>query len=437
MSGLFDVMTTAVSGLVAQGTAMSNISNNIANAQTIGFKGTDTSFADLVSQSGLATTTSGAGTEAISSNDVSTQGTLTTASSGTDLAISGNGFFAVQNGQVSATGTVSFPTAVQYTQRGDFSFNSEGYLVNGAGSYLEGYAVDPTTNIVNTAALVPVQVPDSVNAPVATTSVTLNANLPSNSPTGTPLSPTTLQVYDADGNTHNIEVTWTPNGSGSWTANVQIPDAIGGFNNNLDLTFGAGAGANAGTIQTITDGGGGVFTPTTAPGAAQASFTVNFGSGPQTITLNLGTYNVAGGLTQFSSSADQVSVVSTSQNGLPEGSYQSISIDTSGNVTANYSNGQTVALYQIPIAQFENPDGLSPASGGLYSPTADSGAAVLNGAGQAGAGTIQSSELENSNVDLTDEFTKMIQTQQVYSANSRSITTANTMLDDLLNIIHS
>jgi flagellar hook protein FlgE len=437
MASLFDAMTTAVSGLTAQGLAMSNISNNIANAQTTGFKATNTSFADLVSQSGPASIGTGEGAMAISSTDVSTEGTLAAASSGTDLAISGSGFFAVQSGQVGTDGKVTFSNTTQYTQRGDFSLNAEGYLVNGVGAYLDGYGVDQTTGIANTAALVPVQVPNTINAPVATTTATLNANLPANAPSGTALSPTTLQVYDALGNAHNIDLTWTPNGAGSWTADVQIPDAAGGFNNNLDLTFGAGgAGVNAGTLQTLADGGGGAFTTSSAPGSATAQFTVNFGSGPQTITLNLGTYNAAAGLTQFSSSNAQVSVSSTSQNGLPQGIFQSLSIDTSGNVTVNYSNGQTATLYQLPVAQFENPDGLAASTGGLWSPTSASGVAVLNAAGLNGAGTIQSGELEDSNVDLTDEFTKMIQTQQVYSANSRSITTANAMLDDLLNIIH-
>jgi flagellar hook protein FlgE len=440
MPSLFDAMSTAVSGLTAQGLAMSNISNNIANAQTTGFKGTSTSFADLVAQSGIAGRGNGEGAFAVSTTDVTTEGTLAQASSGTDLAISGNGFFAVQTGQVGTNGTVTFNNTTQYTRRGDFALNSAGFLVNGVGAYLDGYAVDQTTGVANTAALVPVQVPNTINAPVPTSSATLDANLPANAPTGTALSPTTLQVFDALGNAHDINLTWTPNGAGSWTADMQIPGAVGGFNHNLDLTFGtSGAGINPGTLQTLADGGGGAFTPSPSGSGAPATvqFQVNFGSGPQTITLNLGTYNTATGLTQFSASNTEVSVSSTSQNGVPQGIFQSLSIDTSGNLTVNYSNGQTATLYQLPVAQFENPDGLSASTGSLWSPTSTSGVAVLNGAGLNGAGSIQSGELEDSNVDLTNEFTKMIQTQQVYSANSRSITTANNMLADLLAIIHS
>jgi flagellar hook protein FlgE len=437
MASLFDAMNTAVSGLTAQGIAMSNISNNIANARTVGYKGTDTSFADLVSQGRLTTDSSGVGTMAISTYDVTTQGTLSAAAAGTNLAISGNGFFVVQTGQVSPNGTVAFPGPVQYTRRGDFSTNAQGYLVNSVGAYLEGYAIDPTTGFADNSKLVPLQISNSVNAPVATSSLTLNANLPANATTGTALPPTTLQVYDALGNSHNVQLTWTPNGAGAWTAEMVVPDDTGGFDNTLNLTFGAGgAGVNAGTLQTLADGGGGAFTTTAAPGAAQATFTVDFGSGPQTVTLNLGTFNQSDGLTQYSSSTQQVTVNSTSQNGLPQGTFQSLSIDSSGNVSANYSNGQIVSLYQLPIAQFENPNALGASSGSLWIATGESGAAVLNGAGQGAAGKIQSSQLENSNVDLTGEFTKMIQTQQVYSANSRSITTANAMLADLLNIIH-
>ena len=443
MAGLFDAMNTSVTGLTAQATAMGNISNNIANAQTTGYKADDTSFADLVNQSGLTSDGGGAGAIAISGYDVASQGTLTATNTATNLGISGNGFFAVESGSTNASGGITFTGNQEYTRRGDFSMNAQGYLVNGVGSYLEGYAVSPSTNTVDTSALVPIQISHAPNAPVATSSVSLDANLPSNAASGSTLSPTTLQVYDANGNSHSIQLNWTQTGTGQWAAEMKIPDAVGGFDNTLDLGFGTGAaGTTSGTIQSMANASGSTaFTvPTGAAAAAgkpaQASFTVDFGSGPQTISLNLGTFNQATGLTQFSSSDQQVDVSSVNQNGLPQGNFQNVSIDQSGNVAINYSNGQSQTVYQVPLATFSNPDGLQADSGGVWSQTQDSGTAHIGSAGLNGAGSMQSGETENSNVDLTGEFTKMIQTQQVYSANSRAITTANQMLEDLLSIVH-
>ncbi|MBV9862946.1 MAG: flagellar hook protein FlgE [Alphaproteobacteria bacterium] len=430
---LFDAMNTAVSGLNAQGAAMSNISNNIANAQTVGYKSDDTSFADLVAGSG------GGGTAATTGYDVGAQGTLVSTSTTSNLGIYGNGFFAVESGETGANGAVSFAGGTEYTRRGDFAVSAQGYLVNSTGSYLEGYAVGSNGN-VDTSALVPIQIPQSASAPAATGKVSLNANLPANASTTTSLSPTTLQVYDAEGNTHSVEVNWTMTGANQWSAEVTVPDAKGGFDNTLGLGFSGGSGTSAGTIQSMTSSSSAFTVPTNqkAGQAATASFSVDFGSGPQTITLNLGSFNQPSGLTQYSSSNQQVTVSSVTQDGSPSGTYQSMSIDGNGNLSVNYSNGQSKTLYQIPVVTFRDPDGLQESSaGGLWSATAASGAGNIDVAGNGGAGTIQSSSLENSNVNLTGEFTKMIQTQQIYSANSRAITTANDMLSDLLNVVHA
>jgi flagellar hook protein FlgE len=284
-------------------------------------------------------------------------------------------------------------------------------------------------------------VSQAADPPVATSAVTLDANLPANSAAGATLAPTTIQVYDASGNTHSVTLTWAQTSTGQWTANVSVPDDTSSFNNTLDLGFGTTAGTTTGTIQSIANAAGSTaFTvPTTATAGqpAEASFSVNFGSGPQTIALNLGTFNQSGGVTQYDSADDEVDVSSATQNGLPQGTYEGVNIDSSGNVNINYSNGQSVTAYKIPLVQFNAPNELQSNSNDVYSQTATSGTPNIVSAGTNGAGTIEGSELEDSNVDITDEFTKMIQTQQIYSANSRAITTANDMLSDLLSIIHA
>ena len=204
------------------------------------------------------------------------------------------------------------------------------------------------------------------------------------------------------------------------------------------FTFGDGTGGTtAGTISSIADGSG-TFYSITADAApdhfATVSLPVTFnGAGPQTITMDFGKYNSAQGITQFDSA--DLAVTSLEQNGIPRGSFQDLAIDENGFIHLNYDNGSQRTLYQIPLVQFNSPDRLTRISGGAYQVTDDSGTPRRNAPGAVGNGTIAGNALEGSNVDIADEFTKMIQAQRVYSANARTITTADSMLQDVINII--
>jgi len=191
---------------------------------------------------------------------------------------------------------------------------------------------------------------------------------------------------------------------------------------------------NAGTIQTISAGSGYTVDPSTTE--AGASFNLTFpGTSSQTVDLNLGAYNAASGVTQYSNSTNTVSVSSFSQDGLGEGSFSSVAINSGGIVSINYSNGSTREIYQIPIAQFNSPDNLQRVTGGVYSATLASGTANLSLAGTNGAGTIASSSLEASTVDIATEFTDMIQAQQVYSANAKTVTIIGQMLSTIIQAV--
>lgn len=523
---LFSALTVAVNGLNAQSQAMGNISDNLSNSNTIGYKRIDTRFESLVTQSSSSFNDPG-GVKAspVYQNDI--QGNLQSSQVATSLSINGDGFFAVQRASTDAAGSTLFTQQDFYTRRGDFTLNKNGYLVNGAGYYLLGYNVDQTTGQPDTAQVNPIRISALLDNPVATSGVAYSANLPAGATAGNTYPSSTIQVYDALGATHALSITWTKSaGTNQWAAKIASADGLDPLSRTLNFEF---SGTTAGTIgslsatktvdstsitslavnagaktltlgssdwatqgyevgDTVTVGGTAsnnatytiasisgavatiVETPTTeaanaaatitraapgisqstAPGqtgpaitiippvapdtAAKISFEIEYpGAGKQTVTMNLGDYNVATGLTQFGDTTLQVA--SFEQNGIPRGSFESLAVSDSGLVTLNYDNGRSRTLFQIPLAQFYSPNNLQRVDGGAYTRTLESGTPRFSAAKTVGAGAIVSNSLEGSNVDIADEFTKMIQAQRVYSANARTISTTSSMLEEITNLI--
>lgn len=465
---LFSSLTTAVSGLNAQQAAIGNISDNVANAQTIGFKRIDTEFENLVTESNSNFNEPG-GVLAQPVYENALTGSLVQSDTSTSLAITGQGFFQVKAPPSTAAGTVNgtaFSQSNYYTRRGDFTVNDQGYLVNGAGYYLEGYDVNPQTGVVNNAngAAVPIQVTQLLDNPVATTNVTLAANLPSSYAVQgaagyTSPAPVTTQVFDAFGNTHqaSIQFDHTATNPNTWNAAITLAGANPGTADNYTLVFGDGSstltqlgdaagGATippAGTLAYMTPAAanpdsGNTVSPSGSNGApATISIPYNMGTAANPvnlpITFNFGEYGTDTGVTQFADT--QVNVSSITPNGIARGSFQTVSIDGNGNVALNYSNGQSLTYFQIPIAQFNAPDQLQRLDGSAFSSTQTSGTAQLSAANANGAGSISPSTLEESNVDIASEFTKLITAQNVYSANSKVITTDNQLLQTIINVI--
>jgi flagellar hook protein FlgE len=165
---------------------------------------------------------------------------------------------------------------------------------------------------------------------------------------------------------------------------------------------------------------------------AVISFTVDYGSGPQVVELDLGKFQTTDGLTQFSGT--QVDIQRLSQDGLPQGLFTGINISENGDVELNYDNGKSQVLYRVPLAQFYDPTALKRENGQAFTETFDSGTARITNPGASGAGTVRSSAVEGSNVDIAEEFSKMIVTQRAYAANARVITTADDMLQEVINI---
>ncbi len=445
---LYGSMTTAISGLNAQARALGNVADNVANSQTTGYKRVDTSFTDYVTSSSLLMHQSGAVvarpdyTNAVQGNIAQTENPLA-------MAISGQGFFAVsQSNGTNGDGLPTFDGRTFYTRAGDFSMDRDGYLVNNQGYFLDGWSVDAADQ-VNRTAVAPLRIDQSVFDPVATSQVVLGANLPADAAgpvAGPPAIPgasvgSQIQVYDALGREHPVQLNYTKLGDGVWQLDVLAPDSAGAPTTPIgtaELRFGAAAGTTPatppGTLGTMTYGAGALGGPPggVAGAAANPVLNVDFGPGAQAVTLDFGNFGTSQGLTQFA--GNQFTVRSLSQNGAPLGSFSSVSISENGNVVVNYDNGRTRAVGRVPVAAFSDPDKLQRVDGQAFLRTVESGEARLSDANNNGSGKLVAGALENSNVDIASEFSKLILAQRAYTANTKIITASDEMLQDTLNM---
>ena len=448
--GIFDALTTAVAGLQAQSFALQNISGDIANSQTVGYKETDTSFQALVSQAALGEQTAGgvfAGS--VASNTV--QGTIENESVPTDMAIDGDGWFVVAQGTGGASGGQQQFSAVNYyTRRGDFQLDSNGYLVNGAGYYLMGTPVNPGTGAPESTVPEVLQFNNNFLPAQATSQIDYQANLPSvpssgivnpadfsvnpldaaSGGTGTVVgndastfaqqsaSGGSITVYDSEGNPVNVQLRWAETASSGGNNTWQLF-----YQTDASATGTQVAWQNTGTSFTFNSSG--QLTAPATPNLTLSNLTVN-GDAVGNLALNFG----VGGLTQYASSTGDVQVNSLTQNGFTAGQLQSLSVDTRGQITGSFSNGQTIALADITLATFNGQNTLEPLDGEAYAATPESGNPIYGA-----TGTIVGSSLESSNVDISTQFSNLIVAQQAYSANARVMSTADQMIQSLLQVI--
>lgn len=437
---LFGAINTAISGLSAQSNAFSNISDNVANNQTVGYKRVDTSFIDYLTTSTATKNESGSVVAHPDyANDV--QGTITQSDDPLALAITGQGFFAVsqQSGQ-SANGPL-FNAQQFYTRAGDFRMDKNGYLVNSSGEYLNGWLTNPATGIVNQNALAPIRVSQAPFNPTPTSTVTLSANLPATPTAGTAIagSPISsdIQVYDGLGIVHTVTLNWVQNHQDDWTVSIAIPDEPAPATpDTAEIQFGPTASGNPVPVGTIGQIGSVTGTVTTsgysANGAATLSFTANFPAGAETISLNLGAYGQSTGLTQYAGTGYDLH--SLAQNGVAPGAFSSVTAEANGNIVSNYANGQSRLIAQVPLVTFNAPDKLQREDGQAFNATVDSGAAIAKTVGSSGAGNLVTQSVEGSNVDIATEFSKLIVAQQAYSASTKMVTTADDMLQQTIDM---
>ena len=415
-------MSDAVSGLQAHQTWMDVIGNNIANVNTPGFKSGDVNFAAVFAQTlsagsapalGLGGTNPqqvglGVGIGSISQNQ--SEGVLQQTGNPTNLAIQGNGYF-VQDMGSQGTG---------YTRVGNFSFDSAGNLVSGAtGFKVMGWMPGATGALPaeNAATLQDIVIPQTVtHAPVATSTVQFSGNLNATlagSTTATPVS-LPVTVYDSLGNPLTLTFTFTPPttaGSTTWSWSAALTNPPAG----ASLVSGS-----SGTVAFSTSGAYSSAGTTTGPVAVTVS-----GAAPLSITPDFTA------LTQYGSAT---SAQAAGQNGYAAGTLQSLSVDSSGLITGHFTNGLSETLGQVALATFANPQGLVQQGQDVYVTGTNSGAPLVGAAGTGAAGTVVAGSLEGSNVDLASQFTQMIAAERGFQANAQVVTTANTMLQTLVQL---
>ncbi|MDF3082671.1 flagellar hook protein FlgE [Burkholderia sola] len=407
-----------LSGLAGASNALDVIGNNIANANTVGFKSSTAQFADMYANS-VATSVNtqiGIGTSLNSVQQNFGQGTINTTNSSLDVAINGNGFFQMSNNGVTT-----------YSRDGTFQRDKNGFIVDAQGRNLMGYAAN-AGGVINTAQTVPLQAPTNNIAPTATTKITGQFNLNSQDtvPTKTPFSATdnttynystAIQVYDSLGGSQAVNMYFVKSAAGTWEAYAGVQ---GGTTTDLGtITF-----DTSGAIKSTTTG-----TPA-APTASlgQFQFTVPNTDGsatPQSLTLDLT------GTTQY---GGKDGVNNLAQDGYASGRLTTYSIGSDGKLTGNYSNGQTAVLGLIALANFNNPNGLVNLGGNQYAESSASGVPQISAPGSTNHGTLQGSALENSNVDLTSQLVNLITAQRNYQANAQTIKTQQTVDQTLINL---
>ncbi|MFT8951085.1 MAG: flagellar hook protein FlgE [Gluconobacter sp.] len=416
---IINSLNTAVSGLNSQSHAFSDLSNNIANSQTTGYKAATTSFADYVTSNDLASDG-----ESLSDSVAATtrqhtdnQGMVVSSTNTLALAISGNGFFNVvqPTGSTTSSTAPTFSSQQFYTRNGDFSQNNQGYLVNTSGYYLEGYQVGSEGALSST--LSPIKISDSVAfQPTKSTTVSLSAAIGSTSGAeGTNTSTTT--AYDSKGNAQEVSLNWKQSSTDPlvWTVS-----------NSADSS-------NSATVKFNSDG-----SLASVNGASQSTgsaATFSYTGLPQDMTVNLGTIGSTSGVSLATDSSNYSTNPTMTTDSVTSGTFTGLSMQSDGSVMATFDNGLSQLLAKIPLSTFADPNGLSAQNGQAYTATASSGAPTVNAVNTNGAGTLSTSSTESSTTDLTSDLTKLIVAQQAYGANTKIVTTANQLLQTTLAMI--
>jgi len=426
--GIQSAMYSGVSGLNTNSQAMSVIGNNLANTNTLGFKGSRSVFSDLLSSNvfgsgGMSQVGRGVGLSTV--DNIFSQGTFETTSSDTDVAIEGLGFFVLKE---------AGSDTAYYSRAGAFRFDSEGYLVNPEGLRVQGKEFDA----INNTELLPADPTDIQVANVglipanATSELTFTTNLDENSAelggAATDIDATdrtsynysaSAQIYDSLGESHLISVYWrlVSDAGNTWTSAYTLD------NDPLSITPLGGSPLVFNNIGQLPDTtGDGVPDPVTATIAIPAATWGN-GAAASSITL-------AYDCTQYDSESI---VIGQDQNGYSAGELTNVAINGEGTVIASYSNGRQINISQLVLAKFQNPGGLKLSGANRYIAPPEVGSIRIGLPGPE-LGKIFTNSLEQSNVDMGQEFVKMISTQRGFQANSKIITTVDEMLGELINL---
>ena len=425
--GISGAMTTAVSGLMANATSVARISENIANANTVGYKRT---FADMVTQS-VPGAGAVSGVKAVNGSDVSSAGMINSTGSAYDMAVSGSGFFVVSKNP-------DDPMLSNYflTRAGGFTQDDKGYLVNSAGYYLAAYELDPQTGVSGPVdrsgfgGLSSVRISDLQLPAEPTTTASVSGNLPAQetgvTPPGAPFL-SSMEFYTQLGRNEKMTLSWQPTDTqNSW--DLTISDSTGRTHGVINVRFqNAGTTPGAPESYTLVSSATGM----TVSANGEVSLTVNANDDDLPITLSLGEIGSYTGIQQFVGDF-------TPQKFTADGSGQTLlartETDQQGIVWGVFEDGRRIGLYEVPLAQVTNPDGLTLINGNAYQAGRSAGDLMLSSAGTGSNGVILSGALEGSTVEVATELTDLIRIQRAYSSNAKIITAADEMLQEINNL---
>ena len=399
----------ALSGISSAQTDLDVTANNIANSETTGYKESRTEFAELFSTSlqGVSSLQPGNGVRVSRIAQQFSQGNIKTSSNSLDMAINGSGFFVVSDSGAS-----------QYTRAGAFSTDANGTVVNSAGQRLQVYPA-LSNGAFNTSTMSDLQVQTTQSPPAATTSAQTVFNLPANAtqPTVAVFDPTdaasynnatSVTVYDSLGAAHTSTLYFVKTATANqWESRLHVD------------------GTAVGAPQTLAYSSAGALT---TPAGGQ----VNFGT--YTPTTGANALNIDFDFSMTSQYGNSFGVTSVSQDGFTTGQITGITVDSTGVVQANFTNGQSTSLGQVALVNFANPQGLQKVDGTNWAETFGSGQPVLGQSGASGFGQLQSGAVEASNVDVTKQLVNMIVAQRNYQANAQMISTEKSITETIINM---
>ena len=419
--GLASALNATVSALRSQSTAIAAVSENIANSSTTAYKNRRIDFQALVNNTGN-TNSVGGGVIVVASQSMTEVGPISATGIKTNIAINGQGFFIVSDNLNNQ------PSGYTYSRNGNFKPDANGYLVNDEGYYLMGQVTDnlgvvTAINANDLNSLSPVSTTAIQGAASATTIVNEKINLPADAAVGAVFQ-SAFEVFDSLGVSSTVTQTWTKTGANAYTMVLSNPVLTS------NMTTVTGTIAPVSTNFTF-NGDGTLATPATSPAVTISGYTT--GAMNSNISLSIGTPGKSDGITQFASNTTPpaIAISTINNNGVRFGALSSVEISDKGIVTAVFDNGLRQPIYQIPVATFPNPDGLTQVKGSVYDENQNAGNLILQKPSFGNAGTLVASALEGSTTDISEEFNKLIVAQQAYSASAQIITTVKTLSDTL------
>lgn len=464
---LGSALNASVSGLRAQSTAIAAVSENIANASTTAYKKREVTFESLVTSSSAGTATGqvGGGVLFGTSQNLAQQGLIQNTGKSTNIAINGQGFFVVTDDPTNQ------PSGYTYTRNGDFSTDQDGLLINNEGMILLGQRTDELGNVTaaNSAdlnSLVPVDLDTISGTAGATSEVEADINLPADADIWVAATPllnqfvTAIEVFDALGTSLTVEQTYRKTAPNTWIVEYGAPyetgdatftpvgaiDLDGLGSDTLEIVFNGD-----GSISTIASGlwntvgfpnafdvtGGTAAAPAAPLAAAITGLPATTGADNLAFNLDIGTAGLFDGFTQFASNSNpaDIEIDSINQDGVRFGQFAGVEIDNDGIVTALFDNGVRRPIYQIPIATFPNPGGLTNVRGTIYDENENAGNYNLRLPSEGNAGNLEATSLELSTVDTSEEFNKMIVAQQAYSSAAQVLSTVDDMFETLIGAV--